>query len=109
MCNSPQTVRELKVWQKSMDLVDLCYRLSGTFPKHEIFGLTSQYGAPQPLFPQISPKDTVGGTLRISRVSLLSLVVQSVSLNASTNFCRLGYLPTHVLENARQALDEVSK
>lgn len=35
--------RELKVWQRSMDLVDESYRLTSTFPKHELYGLTSQF------------------------------------------------------------------
>lgn len=34
--------RELKVWQRSMDLVEESYRLTTTFPKHELYGLTSQ-------------------------------------------------------------------
>mgnify|MGYP001561339244 CR=1 FL=1 len=34
--------RDLIVWQKSMELVVLVYRLTGSFPKSEIFGLTSQ-------------------------------------------------------------------
>jgi four helix bundle protein len=34
--------RDLFVWQKSMDLVETCYRLTKSFPDHERFGLTSQ-------------------------------------------------------------------
>jgi four helix bundle protein len=34
--------RELKVWQRSMDLVEESYRLTATFPKHELYGITSQ-------------------------------------------------------------------
>ena len=34
--------RDLIVWQRSMDLVEVCYQLAGQFPKDEIFGLTSQ-------------------------------------------------------------------
>jgi four helix bundle protein len=34
--------RDLIVWQKSMDLVVLCYKIAETFPKDEIYGLTSQ-------------------------------------------------------------------
>ena len=30
------------VWQKSMDLVERVYELTGTFPKQEQFGLVSQ-------------------------------------------------------------------
>lgn len=38
----PQSVRDLKIWQKAMTLVEVCYKLSATFPREERFGLTSQ-------------------------------------------------------------------
>ncbi|MGV3577548.1 four helix bundle protein [Brevundimonas sp.] len=34
--------RDLKVWQRAMDLAVLVYELTRTFPKDEQFGLTSQ-------------------------------------------------------------------
>jgi len=34
--------KELDVWKKSMDLVELLYHLSNSFPDFEKFGLTSQ-------------------------------------------------------------------
>ena len=34
--------RDLKVWQRSMDLVERIYKVSATFPKDERFGLISQ-------------------------------------------------------------------
>lgn len=34
--------RELKVWQRGMDVVELVYRLTAEFPKAELYGLTSQ-------------------------------------------------------------------
>ena len=37
-----QSVRELKIWQKAMDLVEACYKLSASLPADERFGLTSQ-------------------------------------------------------------------
>jgi len=33
---------DLKVWQKGVDLVVSVYRLTGSFPKSELYGLTSQ-------------------------------------------------------------------
>ncbi|MBX4211093.1 four helix bundle protein [Candidatus Parcubacteria bacterium] len=33
---------DLDVWRKSMDLVELVYRITKTFPKEELYGLTSQ-------------------------------------------------------------------
>jgi len=34
--------KELDVWIKSMDLVEVIYKISSTFPESEKFGLTSQ-------------------------------------------------------------------
>ncbi|MEO6347557.1 MAG: four helix bundle protein [Aquaticitalea sp.] len=34
--------QELKIWQKAMDITVDVYKLSATFPKAEIYGLTSQ-------------------------------------------------------------------
>ena len=38
-----QNYRELIVWQRSMDLVELVYKYTKTFPKEEQYGLTSQF------------------------------------------------------------------
>ena len=37
-----QSFRDLDVWQRAMDLSVECYRLTSVFPKHELYGLTSQ-------------------------------------------------------------------
>ena len=42
MENPVRNYRDLIAWQKAMDLVDLIYTLSRTFPKEELYGLTSQ-------------------------------------------------------------------
>lgn len=34
--------RDLEVWQLAMDLVVSVYRITGSFPRHEIYGLTAQ-------------------------------------------------------------------
>lgn len=36
------TFRDLRVWQIGMELVVEVYRLTQSFPRHEIYGLTSQ-------------------------------------------------------------------
>jgi len=38
-----KTFEDLLVWQKAHSFVLIVYRISGTFPKHEIFGLSSQF------------------------------------------------------------------
>jgi len=37
-----QSYKDLKVWQKSMDLAVRCYQITTQFPKEEQYGLTSQ-------------------------------------------------------------------
>jgi four helix bundle protein len=37
-----QSFRELEVWQVGMDLAVECYRVTKTFPREELFGMTSQ-------------------------------------------------------------------
>ncbi len=37
-----QCYRDLNVWRKSVDLVEVIYRVTTNFPKSEIYGLTSQ-------------------------------------------------------------------
>ena len=38
-----KTFEDLLVWQKAHSFVLMAYTLSGSFPKHELFGLTSQF------------------------------------------------------------------
>jgi four helix bundle protein len=39
---SIQSYRELKVWQRAMDLIEQCYQATRSFPAEERYGLTSQ-------------------------------------------------------------------
>ena len=40
--HSNQSFRDLKVWQRAMDLVEDIYKVSKAFPRDERFGLTAQ-------------------------------------------------------------------
>ena len=37
-----RSYRDLKVWQMALDLAEMIYSVTSTFPKAEVFGLTSQ-------------------------------------------------------------------
>lgn len=37
-----RSFKDLEVWQMSMSLAETCYRTTRSFPKDEIYGLTSQ-------------------------------------------------------------------
>ena len=39
---SIQSYRELKVWQRAMDLIEQCYQATRSFPADERYGLVSQ-------------------------------------------------------------------
>ncbi len=39
---SIQSFRDLRIWQKAMDVVDLIYKVTEKFPSHENFNLISQ-------------------------------------------------------------------
>ena len=39
---SVQHYRELKVWQMAMELAEQCYAVTKSFPKEELFAMTSQ-------------------------------------------------------------------
>jgi four helix bundle protein len=42
MMKEVKSYQDLIVWQKAMDLVIICYQITSTLPKTEIYGLTSQ-------------------------------------------------------------------
>ncbi len=42
MTETVRNYRELKVWQKGIELVKSVYRLTQSFPKSEMYGLSSQ-------------------------------------------------------------------
>jgi four helix bundle protein len=42
MAETVRSYRELKVWQKGIELVKMIYRLTQSFPKSELYGLASQ-------------------------------------------------------------------
>lgn len=37
-----KSYRDLEVWQKAMDLVEMCYQMTTKFPESETYGLSSQ-------------------------------------------------------------------
>lgn len=60
--------RDLQVWQKSMDFVDAVYVATKSFPKDELYGLTSQ--------------------LRRSAVSVASNIAEGSSRSSTKEFIR---------------------
>lgn len=60
--------KNLKVWQRAMDMTESIYRISAAFPKDELFGLTSQ--------------------IRRSAVSVVSNIAEGAGRNSNPDFVR---------------------
>ncbi|MFC1608234.1 four helix bundle protein [Candidatus Latescibacterota bacterium] len=63
-----KSYRDLIVWQKSMDVVTTVYRITGDFPREEIYGLTSQ--------------------IRRSAVSIPSNIAEGYGRNSTQDYIR---------------------
>jgi len=48
-----QSYRDLKVWQKGMELAEQCYLATRSFPREELYGMTSQIRRSSASIPQI--------------------------------------------------------
>lgn len=102
--------RDLKVWQKAMDLVVMVYNLSDQFPKNELYRLTSQLTRAVVSVPaNIAECYGRGSTkdycrfLCIARGSLLE--TETYLFLAP----RLGYLTLQEVQPALAQLEEISK
>ncbi len=66
--NQVRSYQDLKVWQLGMNISKEVYRLTGAFPKHELYGITSQ--------------------LRRSVTSIPANIAEGHSRNATKEFMR---------------------
>jgi len=81
--------KELEAWKKSVDLTETIYHLSASFPKEEVFGLTSQMCRSAVSIPSHIAE---GSSLRIKGITAISLY--------SPWFCRRARNTDH---NSREA------
>ena len=110
MSGAPQAVKDLKIWQKSVVLVEACYRVSANLPVEERFGLTSQIRRASTSV----PANIAEGFGRWnSREFLRFLAIASGSLRELETHlviaCRLGYLNERANEPLFQSIDELAK
>ena len=80
--------KDLKVWQESMSLVILIYKVSEDFPKHEIYGLSSQ--------------------IRRAAVSIPSNIAEGAGRKGENEFKRFLYIALGSLSEVETQL-EISK
>ena len=105
-----KSYRDLIVWQKAMDLATLIYTATRTWPKDEIYGLTSQIRRASVSIPaniaegqgRTSAKEFMHH-LSIARGSLLELETHALLAQ------RLGYLSGEVANDLLSRADEVSR
>lgn len=102
--------RDLVVWQKSMDLAVQVYRLTGRFPRSEMYRLTSQVTRAAASV----PANIAEGNARGSRRDYANfLAIAKGSLNETETFLilalRLGYLREHELAPTLFLITEIGK
>jgi len=99
--------RDLDVWNRSMELVVACYRLTEAFPSREQFGLTSQVRRAAASVPsniaEGHGRASTGDYLRHLSIAHGSLMELETQLEIAR---RLGYLPDETwLQASAQARD----
>ena len=77
--------KDLKVWQESMDLVIQIYKLVENFPKHEIYGLSSQ--------------------IRRAAVSIPSNIAEGAGRKGENEFTRFLYIALGSLSEVETQLE----
>ncbi|WP_289662341.1 four helix bundle protein [Flavobacterium panacagri] len=81
--------RKILVWQKSMSLVTKIYKATRTFPKEEMFGLTSQIRRSSVSIPsniaEGSGRETTKDFLRFLYISLGSIFEMQTQLEIAKN------------------------
>lgn len=102
--------KKLKVWEKSQRLTLDIYKATSTFPKHEIFALTSQmrraaYSVPSNIA-EGAGRSTHNEFLRFLRIALGSASELSYFILLSKD---LKYIPEEDYRLLNISVDEVSK
>ncbi len=102
--------RELKVWQKSMDLVEKVYTLISMFPKEEKYGLISQIQRSSVSIPS-NIAEGAGRNSNKEFVHFLGIANGSTNeLNTQLILSnRIGYITDKDLEDTNKLITEIEK
>ena len=102
--------RDLLVWQRAMDLVEECYRLTGDLPSNEEFGLKSQMRRAAVSIPsniaEGRSRSHSAEFLHFVSISLGSLAELETQLDLTV---RLNLLSAESVEDAKQRCEEVGR
>ncbi|WP_076791112.1 four helix bundle protein [Chlorobium sp. KB01] len=107
---SVKNYRELIVWQKAMDLVELIYQVTKNFPKEELYGLTSQIRRAAVSI----PSNIAEGQARQSTAEFKNFlsIAQGSRAEVETQLMiaqRLGYLPQEKAEQILNLSEEIKR
>ncbi len=102
--------RELKVWQKSMDLVEKVYTLISMFPKEEKYGLISQIQRSSVSIPS-NISEGAGRNSNKEFVHFLGIANGSTNeLNTQLILSnRIGYITDKNIEDTNKLITEIEK
>ncbi|NCO59494.1 MAG: four helix bundle protein [Deltaproteobacteria bacterium CG_4_8_14_3_um_filter_51_11] len=102
--------RELIVWQKAMDLVEMIYQVTRQFPKEELYGLTSQIRRAAVSI----PSNIAEGQARQSTAEFRNFlsIAQGSRAEVETQLMiaqRLGYVPQQQAEQILNLSEEIKR
>ena len=104
-----QSYRELKVWQKAVAMVTDVYRITRSFPREEIYGLTSQIRRAAVSIPS-NIAEGKGRTNRDFSRFLMQARGSLWELETQLQIaCNLGYVSSEVLEDVLTQTAEVGR
>jgi four helix bundle protein len=102
--------KELKVWQKAMDLTIEVYGLTRQFPKEELYALSDQLKRAVVSIPsniaEGHGRNSIHEFIRFLNISRGSLYEVETQLEISE---RLGYINTEVISKNKTLITEISK
>ena len=99
--------KRLLAWRKSMDLVVEIYKLTKTFPREEIYGLTSQLRRASVSVPS-NISEGAAGRSPLQFQNFLSVAIGSLNeIGTQLEIAyRVGYLDKHKLADMERRVDE---
>ena len=108
--SSIQSYRDLVLWQRSMSLTEVCYRVTAEFPKDEIYGMTAQIRRAATSVPaniaEGHGRESTGSFVQFLRVAQGSLKELETHLLLVE---RVGIARTGVVEPVLAECDEIGR
>ena len=101
--------KKLKVWQKSLDLVELVYEFSRKLPEEEKFGLRAQMQRASVSIPSNIAEGSRGRTEKDFKYFLIRALGSASELETQIEICRRIYLKDEILKIPTDLLIEIMK